>query len=548
MKTAASQMTGVGQLANYRFVSRSGAFALLALVAGHVTTARAQDYPCIPAIYAPKSQKIADAGARNAALLAKDMAEEYRQTFTREKLLAIDQIYHEFNRRGDWKGVKRSIGDSKGKYSLEGTLTGGAWPAFHADFIAALAAELGALDYRTVTPTCSKKHYGSYEEYGTDAITTFFLWQDGTYGELTYSYSPFYNYGGDSGRKGLEKLIKARAKKSNGISISLELAALPVLPQTNTNGGLPEDKNLPRYGEVIRAYNDIFGMAPEEAEALNRTMASLRAEKYQRWLNCTPTDKLSLLRIPYIRLSCLGSVWKLENSKIVLPTQGELAPVQSAFRTWADNYNTARSTLVMMHAWTVAARGRALRAQWAADERREKARRRASGGDSILAGVAAGLDNAAYSMARDNERAAAAANDRYRAQYGCAPGQCSSSSAKASTSSASAARSTASSVPTRSAGNSASDRSEQASPREIKQMNFSESTIYRDGKPMRSDAEMCAKISVGDSHLLGPVVSKEPCSCEDRSMGRKLRVCEVRFSYSTAVIDPEAAKKGADAR
>ena len=65
---------------------------------------------------------------------------------------------------------------------------------------------------------------------------------------------------------------------------------------------------------------------------------------------------------------------------------------------------------------------------------------------------------------------------------------------------------------------------------------------------MRSDAEMCAKISVGDSYLLGPVVSKEPCSCNDKSMGRKMRVCEVRFSYSTAVTDPEAAKKGADAR
>ncbi len=521
---------------------------MLVVLAGHATSARAQDFPCIPALYAPKSPKIAEAGARNAALLAKDMADEYRRTFPLEKLFAIDQIYHEFNRRGDWKGVKRLIGGSKGKYSLEGTLTGGAWPAFHADFIAALAAELGALDYRTVTPTCSKKHYGSYEEYGTGAITTFFLWQDGTYGELTYDYSPFYNYGGVSGSKGLEKLIKARAKKGNGISISLELAAMPVLPQTNTNGGLPDDKSLPRYGEVIRAYNDIFGMAPEEAEALNRTMASLRAAKYQRWLNCTPTEKLILLHISYNRLSCLGSVWKLENGKIVLPTQGELAPVQSAFRTWADNYNTARSTMVMMHAWTVAARGRALRAQWAADERRAKARRRASGGDSILAGVAAGLNNAAGSMARDNQRAASAANDRYRAQYGCAPGQCSSKTSSTSTASASATRPTSSSASTRSTGNPDSARNEQASPREIKQMNFSESAIYRDGKAMRSDAEMCAKISVGDSYLLGPVVSKEPCSCSDKSMGRKMRVCEVRFTYSAAVIDPEAAKKGSDAR
>lgn len=528
----------------------SSAWRTVALVLGGVlfsavTPAYAEEYPCFTTAFSPKNQKEAEAGARKAKLLAAEMAAEYRQKFTLETLTDIETMYGSyFTVRRDWISVKREGDTRKAKLTVENTVTHAMWPSFHADFIEALAIELDALDYRTVTPTCPTRFDSSPDLYKSGPHYTFFMWWDGTIGKLEYQYDGF------ASRKAMEKLIKLRAKKGNGFTMRLILTGMPLLPTPYTAGGLPKDPNDPNYRNVLDGYRILHGLGENDVIALNQRLHAFHKSREELWRSCLPKSPQASNRIG--RTRCLGGPIL---SNLSDPTRFHLGMADNEklarlaeFQTWVDDFAIAYGTMAQRAAWKSAAKYRAMQSQWAADERRARARRRANNGDSILAGIAAGLNNAAGSMARDNQRAASAANGRFRAQYGCAPGQCSSTSAGGSATAVGTTQSPSSPSGTRPANITGSTANRSTSPRETKQMNFSESAIYKDGKALRSDAEMCAKISVGESYLGGAVLAKEACSCSDKSMGRKLRVCEVRFSYSSAVINPEAAKKGSDAR
>lgn len=521
-----------------KFLVRGIALAAAVALANQTGAAQAKEYPCVSTMFAPKNEKRAALGARNAQAAAERLAQAYRTEVSRDALMEFDGLYYNMAARGlDFTDdvpatVVQKSDQSRRENSVEYLLTQPLWPAFYDDFISALSSSLGAVSYRTITPTCPTKYESGANAYNRRHIT-YFLMPDGTIAQLKQVTETLNLSIGD-----IEKRAKIIKKARSNFFLYVSLTGFPIFPLFSqpVHTILPNDPNSAFYSKKMNYYQNYLGYSAEEVLALDEHHRQTAENKLALWRRC------GVLKDGYARNQCLDGP-KLEGPSFQLSGN-----IIENFDYWTEIARLTFGTSYHLASLQSQANYRALQSQWAADERRERVRRRANGGGSILAGVAAGLNNAAGSMARDNQRAATAANDRYRAQYGCAPGQCASTSSSSSTSRADVTRSASSPSSTRLTNGSDPSRDTKAGPREVKRFNYAESAIIKDGKPTRTDAEMCSKISVGDSHGLSPIISKEPCSCSDRSMGRKVRLCEVWISYSSPVIDPEAAKKGSDAR
>ncbi|MBL0768269.1 hypothetical protein K5P26_02530 [Sphingopyxis sp. XHP0097] len=69
---------------------------------------------------------------------------------------------------------------------------------------------------------------------------------------------------------------------------------------------------------------------------------------------------------------------------------------------------------------------------------------------------------------------------------------------------------------------------------ETKQGVTSRSAGYRNGQPVKSDAELCANLRPATVGKVIPSTVTQ-CRCEDRNMGSRTRVCSVSYNYTVGV-------------
>lgn len=509
---------------------------LISMMSG---AAQAQSYPCLPSYFAPKNERIAQLGAENARQIAQTLAERYRATFDIDVLTDIRANYtihrsdYGFGVRNDAPNITFKTNFVGGRTKYETVVTHGLWPTNFADLILELARELDAVEFETITPTC-RGRFDSLRRTWDRTHHTYFLLRDGTIAHLAFMNDTLDERRGlETGGK-VEKEIKRRLKTASGLTAKATLVGLPILPEPNTNGGLPDERSNPRWNKIIRAYAELYGMSEDDAVNLNNYWKQYRKGRQKIWRQCYRTE--AQVEIPYDRYAwaqCLGAPVELYNiteltGRIRVRPQ-ELAARQSYFKHWAEAYRLAFGAVNAVAVAEQDARWAARQRQWAADERRARAQRRA-GGDAILSGVFAGLGSAAQSMAADNQRAANAANDRYRTMYGCAPGECRSQidTSRSGRTGTGQSGSTA----TRVASGQSREAQGDNRPRVEKVYRESANTMFKNkalsGEPLRSDAEMCSTIGNLSELWQGPIVRKSSCNCSNFNYQR---ICTVEYTY-----------------
>lgn len=129
------------------------------LLSAAPASAQTQEFPCIHAMYAPENGKYAQAARDNIAKFVPTLTAAIRAKFPDPYVLHYPNSFNENNLRVkggvDWFELDRNYPSGTKFRDVQADAL---WPAYHADFLAALAADLGALDYRTVTPTCSRRY------------------------------------------------------------------------------------------------------------------------------------------------------------------------------------------------------------------------------------------------------------------------------------------------------------------------------------------------------------------------------------------------------
>lgn len=551
-----------------KVVSRRGLFsgmvigALACLAAQILATAPAAaqnaEYPCVRSVFAPDDLRLAEQGMANARQYAAQLAEDYRTTFTAERLIDIPKLYSHGrslnfqHQTSDWSrqfeppSILREPVLKRPR--REDILTHPLYAAYQADLIAALAEELGAVDYRTVTPTCQTRYQQpGRDEYYNSGHLTFFLLADGTISRLEYS-----DHTELGSKSEFLRIMKIRLRNGNDwFGPKLSLIALPYMPIMGRVLQWPDEGA--RRTERTRIYAALTGMAPAEVEELYFYRDLLEKDIDGNAVRCGPflTGEAPRPSQLYAYIACRGGPVVHPANRIGVPA-AHLAEIQSRFSYYTMVLRLTRGTEMLYLSLLQAEERRAEHARMASADRAERAAQRRADSAAILSGVLMGLESVAASSAQDNRRAADAANARFQAQYGCAAGSCSDRNRRsrygtfltAQEVGARSPRALGAPAAAQSRGNGGSAAATADVELETLQGAAGESAIYKDGSPIRSDAELCANVRPA---VIGKVIESTitPCSCTDRNMGRKVRSCRITFDY-TVPKNPDRTMRGSE--
>jgi len=546
----------IGELfSNWR--CRFFATAVVAALAAQPAPAAAQgrEYPCIRAIHNPGDARLEQAGVANARSLAGQLAERYREMFTPELLVDTEKLYlwgtHlAFDHTaGEWKRTTQPpairIEPILDNPTVKEVVTLSLYPAYHGDVIEAFADRMGAISYRTITPTCIVKYQppGDQEIWPKKHITLFLL-PDGTIALMQYS--------GFWGVESQQQIAKNRKNKKRQTTDwwgpKLSLIALPYMPVFGREVDLP--KADPQRANRLQLYSGLTGMSSQEVEQLYRerddlekteTLNARNCEKFLGFQKSMPAHLAHVPRFAYV--GCRGGPVPSGAPKIA-PTSEQLAAIRAKFDTSTRLLRLTSGT-EMVHVSMVDAEGRKrFAARIAAEDRADRAAQRRADAAAISSGIAMGMQSAQQSFDVDDQRAAAAANARFAAQYGCQTGSCANprygAVLKAEEVGASGPRQQGALVGSPPKGTDYKPPPVRDVELETKQGAAFDSTGYRNGQQFRSDSEMCAGIKPA---TVGKVIPStvSACTCEDRDMGARTRVCKVTFDYTVGrpTKDPE---------
>lgn len=403
------------------FRSRLGASVLTAMLAWS-GAAHAQEYPCIHSMYAPEKEKFAQQARENIAPVVKALAASVRAKFTDAYLLKYSNTFtiHDLGAHNlEMIELEHGFSGNK-KFKFRDLQADALWPAYHADFLATLATELGALDYRTITPTCSRRY--SPDAFMSNAHITMFLLENGTVGVLKYDIRATADV---EGRKVWKKNLE-RDLKGSGVTVAdIEIGVTPTFPAmfTSSPQAITEDE-IAKFTPRIAGF---YGLSDEEMRIVYSRRIAWETERTLKYKAC-------MLKYPLARdhpdshlmavcMGTLAAIGYYERRTLELE-EGDRDTVLREFQqTTADlraTYGATRSLGQSLdYAKQLDSRDYFRRLD-EADRRQERASTRAA----ILSGIAMGVGSAARSFEVDNQRAAAAADSRFRAQYGCTAGSC----------------------------------------------------------------------------------------------------------------------------